>query len=44
VIIEHGEQKELYELCGIDSSSILTKILEEYPTKSKVFNTHTAID
>ncbi len=44
VIIEHGEQKELYELCGIDSSSILAKILEEYPTKSKVINTHTAID
>ena len=44
VIIEHGEQKELYELCGIDSSSILVKILEEYPTKSKVINTPTAID
>ena len=44
VIIEHGEQKELYELCGIDSSSILAKILEEYPTKSKVINTPTAID
>jgi len=44
VIIEHGEQKELYELCGIDSSSILAKILEEYPTKSKVINTPTVID
>ncbi len=44
VIIEHGEQKELYELCGIDSRSILAKILEEYPSKSKVINTHTAID
>ena len=44
VIIEHGEQKELYELCGIDSSSILAKILEEYPTRSKVINTHTTID
>ena len=44
VIIEHGEQKELYELCGIDSSSILAKILEEYPTKSKVINTPTSID
>jgi 1-deoxy-D-xylulose-5-phosphate synthase len=44
VIIEHGEQKELYELCGIDSISILSKILEEYPAKSKVINAHTAID
>lgn len=44
VIIEHGEQKELYELCGIDSSSILAKILEEYPIKSKVINTHKSID
>lgn len=44
LIVEHGEQKELYELCGIDSTSILTKILHEYPSKTKVVNTHTAID
>jgi 1-deoxy-D-xylulose-5-phosphate synthase len=25
-IIEHGEQKELYALCGIDASGILAKI------------------
>ena len=35
-IIEHGEQKELYEQCGIDSKSILTKILAQYPAKAKV--------
>jgi len=44
VIIEHGEQKELYELCGIDSNHILAKILEEFPAKTKVINTQTAID
>lgn len=44
VIVEHGEQKELYELCGIDSTSILDKILEEYPAKTKVINAHKAID
>ena len=37
-IIEHGEQKELYEQCGIDSTSILTKILAQYPAKAKVLN------
>jgi 1-deoxy-D-xylulose-5-phosphate synthase len=26
-IIEHGEQKELYALCGIDAAGILVKIL-----------------
>jgi 1-deoxy-D-xylulose-5-phosphate synthase len=35
-IIEHGEQKELYEQCGIDSKSILNKILAQYPAKAKV--------
>ena len=35
-IIEHGEQKELYEQCGIDSKSILNKILAQYPAKEKV--------
>jgi 1-deoxy-D-xylulose-5-phosphate synthase len=25
-IIEHGEQKELYALCGIDAEGILAKI------------------
>jgi 1-deoxy-D-xylulose-5-phosphate synthase len=25
-IVEHGEQKELYALCGIDANGILTKI------------------
>jgi 1-deoxy-D-xylulose-5-phosphate synthase len=35
-IIEHGEQKELYEQCGIDSTSILNKILAQYPAKAKV--------
>ena len=35
-IIEHGEQKELFEQCGIDSKSILTKILAQYPAKAKV--------
>ena len=25
-IIEHGEQKELYALCGIDAAGILAKI------------------
>ena len=44
LIVEHGEQKELYEFCGIDSTSILAKILQEYPTKTKVINTPTAID
>lgn len=43
-IVEHGEQHELYELCGIDSISILSKILEEYPAKSKVISAHTAVD
>lgn len=44
MIVEHGEQKELYEFCGIDSTSILAKILQEYPTKTKVINTHKSID
>lgn len=44
LIVEHGEQKELYEFCGIDSTSILAKILQEYPTKTKVINTHKSID
>lgn len=35
-IIEHGEQKELYEQCGIDSKSILNKILAQYPAKARV--------
>lgn len=35
-IIEHGEQKELYGQCGIDSKSILNKILAQYPAKAKV--------
>jgi len=43
-IVEHGEQKELYELCGIDSISILSKILDQYPAKSKIINAHTTID
>jgi 1-deoxy-D-xylulose-5-phosphate synthase len=44
MIVEHGEQKELYEFCGIDSTSILAKILHEYPTKTKVINTQKSID
>jgi 1-deoxy-D-xylulose-5-phosphate synthase len=44
MIVEHGEQKELYEFCGIDSTSILAKILQEYPTKTKVINTQNSID
>jgi 1-deoxy-D-xylulose-5-phosphate synthase len=44
MIVEHGEQKELYEFCGIDSTSILAKILQEYPTKTKVINTYKSID
>ena len=44
MIVEHGEQKELYEFCGIDSNSILAKILQEYPTKTKVINTQKSID
>jgi 1-deoxy-D-xylulose-5-phosphate synthase len=44
LIVEHGEQKELYEFCGIDSASILAKILQEYPIKTKVINTHKSID
>lgn len=44
LIVEHGEQKELYELCGIDSNSILEKILLECPIKTKVGNTGTPID
>jgi len=35
-IIEHGEQKELYAQCGIDSNSILSQILAQYPAKAKV--------
>jgi 1-deoxy-D-xylulose-5-phosphate synthase len=44
VIIEHGEQKELYALCGIDANSILTKISEEYPSKTKVIKAYSTID
>ncbi|RXK48144.1 1-deoxy-D-xylulose-5-phosphate synthase [Aquirufa rosea] len=34
-IIEHGEPNELYQICGIDSESILQKIAQFYPTKIK---------
>ncbi|MHA8087560.1 1-deoxy-D-xylulose-5-phosphate synthase [Aquirufa sp. Wall-65K1] len=34
-IIEHGEPHELYQLCGIDSESILKKIAHFYPKKTK---------
>ncbi len=34
-IIEHGEPHELYQLCGIDSDSILKKIAHFYPKKTK---------
>lgn len=33
-IIEHGEQKELYALCGIDAKGILAKIQANVPVQS----------
>jgi 1-deoxy-D-xylulose-5-phosphate synthase len=33
-IIEHGEQKELYALCGIDAKGILAKIQANIPVQS----------
>jgi 1-deoxy-D-xylulose-5-phosphate synthase len=32
-LIEHGEQAELYRLCGIDSEGIAQKIAELYQVK-----------
>jgi hypothetical protein len=31
--VEHGEQSELYALCGIDSKGIAQKIAEQLGTK-----------
>jgi 1-deoxy-D-xylulose-5-phosphate synthase len=33
-LIEHGEQSELYHLCGIDSEGIAQKIAELFQAKS----------
>ena len=33
-IVEHGEQKELYALCGIDANGILAKIQANVSTQT----------
>ena len=42
-LIEHGEQAELYHLCGIDSVGIAQKIAELYQAKPAQKAVHTAI-
>jgi 1-deoxy-D-xylulose-5-phosphate synthase len=34
-IVEHGEQSELYALCGIDSVGIAQKIADQLGQKAK---------